>query len=198
MTVSERPRGPRIEPPRPAGYQLLRQERIPMTRVSWASIVSAPFWLAVFVGVAAALGEPAPRSITFTVVNILIGAAILLLVGPVVHEAVHGVVAWALGAHPTYGIGPGYAYTTFREPVGGRQYLVIGLAPLVVLSLACLVLMVTTPLYGFALIFAVTNASGAAGDIWVARRTRGLPAEARVYDLADGFAVFVPEQAALP
>ena len=164
-----------------------------MTRVSWASILSAPVWLAVFVALASALGAPAPRSITFSVINILIGAAIIVIVVPVVHEAIHGVVAWALGAHPTYGIGPSYAYTTFREPVTGRQYLIIGLAPLVVLSIVSLVLMVTTPLYGFALIFAVTNAAGAAGDIWVAGRTLGLRRDAYVYDLADGFAVFVPE-----
>ncbi|CCF84610.1 conserved membrane hypothetical protein [Nitrolancea hollandica Lb] len=126
--------------------------------------------------------------------GVLIALALLLVVVPVVHEAVHGIVAQLTGAHPSYGVGPGYAYTTFLEPVGKGEYLLIGLSPLVVLSVIGLAVLVLVPsITGLTLVFLVGNAAGAVGDIWMAWRTRQLPAGVRIYDLADGFVAYLPE-----
>jgi hypothetical protein len=115
---------------------------------------------------------------------------------PLAHEAVHGLVARLLGARPRYGLGQGFAYTTFEKPVSRDEYLAIGLAPLVVLSGLGLGLLRGAPeLAGQTLTLLVGNASGAAGDLWVAWRVLSLPREARVRDLADGFAVYLPLEA---
>src|SRR5690606_29319888 len=99
-----------------------------------------------------------------------------------------------VGARPFYGVGPGFAYTSFREPVSPRAYRAIGLAPLIGLSILGVAVMVLWPSLALAtLVFLVGNASGAMGDLWMFWRLRGLPADAQIYDLADGFAVLVPD-----
>ena len=37
----------------------------------------------------------------------------VILVSMTLHEAMHGIVARAVGARPFYGVGPGFAYTSF-------------------------------------------------------------------------------------
>lgn len=189
------PIGPRREPPDLPGYRLIARERIPIVRVTWLGVLTVPFWLAVFNLLSASLGGRFINRFTFTIQSVVIGILIVLIVVPVVHEVVHGVVARLAGARPKFGVGAGFAYTTFREPVGLVAYWVIGLAPLVVLSLFGLAVMVLSPsVAGLTLVFLVANASGAMGDVWVAWHLRALPREVRIFDLADGFAAFVPER----
>ena len=108
-------------------------------------------------------------SFRISFLDVLFEILLLLIVVPVVHEAVHGIAAGLVGAHPSYGICPGYAYTTFLEPVGKGQYLLIGLAPLVVLSIIGVAVMVLVPsIAGLTLVFLVGNAAGAMGDVWMA------------------------------
>ncbi len=186
--------GPRRVPPDPPGYRRVAYDRIPMNRVTLLGLISAPIWLGLFLFVSGALGGPREISFHISFVDVLIALVLLLVVVPVVHEAVHGIVAQLTGAHPSYGVGPGYAYTTFLEPVGKGEYLLIGLAPLVVLSVIGLAVLVLVPsITGLTLVFLVGNAAGAVGDIWMAWRTRLLPAGVRIYDLADGFVAYLPE-----
>ena len=177
----------------PPGYHLARQERIPLERVSLLSLALAPLWLALFVALARVLGTSRPR-IRLGLPSIAGGLALLTLVVPLAHEAIHGLVARALGARPRFGLGAGFAYTTFAEPVSRDAYLAIGLAPLLTLSGAGLALLVACPRRaGQVLTFLVGNAAGATGDLWVIRRVAALPADARLRDLADGFAVYLPD-----
>lgn len=186
---------PRREPPAVPGYRLLTWERVPLGRLSVLGLLSVPLWFLFFGALVAALGGPSEYEVVFTFRAILIGLALLLLVVPLLHEAVHGVVAWLVGARPSFGVGAGFAFTTFREPVGRAAYAAIGLAPLLVLSVAGIAVMLWWPSLAVAtLVILVGNASGAVGDLWMVWHLRNVPPAARIYDLADGFAAFVPEK----
>jgi hypothetical protein len=165
-----------------------------MAQVSVAGMLLIPIWLFVFVGIIAALGGRSSYDVRVTPANLLLGALIALVVVPVLHEVVHGLLAVVFRARPAFGIGPGFAYTTFREPMTRWPYLAVGLGPLVVLSVAFVALAVAWPSAGgYLLLAAVVNSAGAIGDLWMAWRILRLPRNALFYDLADGFAALVPE-----
>ncbi len=146
--------GPRHEPPDPAGFRRIAYERIPLSRVTLIGLISAPIWLGIFLFTAGFLGNPQRLSFAISFLDLLFGILLLLIVVPVVHEAVHGIAAQLVGAHPSYGIGSGFAYTTFLEPVSKGEYLLIGLAPLVVLSIIGMAVMVLVPsIAGLTLVF---------------------------------------------
>ena len=166
-----------------------------MERVAFAGISSAPVWLALFVGLARALGAPVRLRPRFGPRSLLPALGILNLGMPLAHEAIHGLVARLIGARPRYGLGAGFVYTTFEQPVSRNAYLAIGLSPLLALTGAGLTLLVRFPRFtGQILTFLVGNAAGAAGDVWVAWRVWALPGNAVIRDLADGFAAYLPEE----
>ena len=116
----------------------------------------------------------------------------------ILHEWVHGLTMQAYGARPRYGIiwkglmlyasAHGYA---FRR----NQYVVIALAPLVVLSLlACLsiLLLATYQVVWFIPAYAVVNGAGSIADIWISFIVLRYPSYAYVVDEHDGMRVFLP------
>jgi hypothetical protein len=120
---------------------------------------------------------------------------LLAIVGIIsLHEMVHGVFFWLFsGEKPVFGLGPGYAYAAAPDwyfPKG--QYLVIGLAPLVVLTVIGLGLIVFIPLtwVGIVALALAFNMGGAIGDIYVCARIAREAAEVWVQDKGDGFAVY--------
>ena len=183
------------EPPEVAGYRLVEQHRIPISRVSSIGLLSAPIWLAGFAGLARLLGGYQHPSLHITVVGVIVAILILTLIMPLIHEAIHGIFALVFGARPTFGIGAGFAYTTFRKPVGRIPYLVIGLTPLFFISIAGLAVLAGSSFYpGQTLVFLVGNGAGAFGDLWVAINVMELPRGCLISDLADGFAYYLPEE----
>jgi hypothetical protein len=184
----------RHDPPDMPGYQLEDRPAIPINRLSLLSFpLAVPF--GVFFYVVGSLLQPGDEVVLdFSLFRILIVLLIVLLIVPVLHEVVHGVVAKLLGARPFYGIGKGFAYTSFYEPVSPRQYMLITAAPLVLLSLISIALYpLNDEWFLFILAFTTTNAAGAIGDLWILNRIRHLPSDALIYDLADGYAAFVPD-----
>lgn len=185
---------PRATAPEVDGYRLLAHLRFDMVQGSIAGMVLIPFWwvfLSVTVGL---LGGRYISGFNVSVASLLVGALIALIVVPVLHEAVHGIAAMLLGIRPSYGIGPGFAYTTFPDPVGKRAYLTIGLAPLLVLTAIGLPLAAAWDAgAGAILFFMVVNAAGAVGDLWMSWRIALQSSDALFVDLADGFAVLVPQ-----
>jgi hypothetical protein len=181
------------DPPRVDGYSLVARYQIPIRRVAIVGFLTAPIWIAFFFGIGKILGGPTRFALHVTLIGALIAIVNLTLVMPIVHEVIHGVVARLCGARPTFGIGAGFAYTTFTEPVRPVPYLVIGLAPLVVISVAGLwLLSAWSAAPGQTLIFVVGNACGAFGDIWVALKVLRLPKGSLICDLGDGFAHYLP------
>lgn len=150
-----------------------------------------------FSSVAASLGKlPSdgafgPGAIAFVLVSIPITL--------VFHELVHGVVMQIFGAKPRYGVlwkqmmvyatSPGYAYRR-------NNYVVIALAPFVVISaLAVLGMWLLQGTFWVVLfgICGIINASGAVGDLWITILTLRYPAIAYIVDERDGIRVFLPK-----
>lgn len=185
---------PRSEAPDEPGYIQIAHERVDMVQLSIAGVVLLPFWWFVFAGLDQLINGSSGFNVTIGFWEVIFGAFIALIFVPVVHELAHGLTAQALGAQPSYGIGPGYAYTTFREPMGRWAYLGVGLAPLTLISLVGALLMFLVPsLSGWIILTCIVNAAGAVGDLWMAQTILRLPRRAIFYDLADGFAAYVPD-----
>jgi hypothetical protein len=189
----------RHDPPEVSGYRLHIREAIPINQLTkWTLLMVIPAGFVFTIGGLLIL-RPDELVVSITIWTALLTVAVLLIAVPVLHEAVHGAVALFVGGRPFFGVGRGYAYTSFREPISPRQYLTVTVAPLVVLSIATFVGFLVVPDWFFYLaVFGAGNAAGAVGDLWILARVRHLPNDALVYDLADGYAAFVPQTAEHP
>lgn len=119
------------------------------------------------------------------VINIVAYIAILPL-----HEAIHSLAFSFWGGKPYFGAKLPFAlYCGAKNQLFHRNhYLLVGLAPLVVISLAAIILTVLAPSLASYIIFAtIGNISGAAGDIWSASRLLGLPRTALIEDTDSGY-----------
>jgi hypothetical protein len=115
-----------------------------------------------------------------------------------VHEWVHGLAMQVYGARPKYGIiwkglmlyatSPGFAYQR-------NQYLVVILAPLVVLTImACLgiLLLAGSSIVWMIPVYAVVNGGGSIVDVWMSLIVLRYPSHAYVVDERAGMRIFLP------
>ena len=129
---------------------------------------------------------------------IVLFAVVVVMV--VVHEAIHGVAMAAFGAKPKFGIlwQMGAAYATAPGHAFTRgQFLVVALAPLVVMTPPLLLGMAVLPTFWAqaAQLMLILNASGAAGDLLMSWEIMSFPAQAMVMDEMDGVRIFMPGDA---
>lgn len=159
-------------------------------------IAAGAAMLALAMAVAAAQpGRPAGPEIAWWLSLLL-----ALLVLPL-HEVVHGAAILAVGHRPRFGakLDKGILYATADQALFTRnQYLLVALAPAVVLSLAGALALPLAPTgwwwtIGLAVIL---NASGAVGDLWAALQIVRHPASALIRDTEDGFIVYLRQPAA--
>ena len=107
-----------------------------------------------------------------------------------IHELLHGITIAFWGGRPHYGARLPFAlYCGAKDQVFPRNYyMVIALAPFVVITLAGIVFTLLVPgLAPYTLLATVGNVSGAAGDLLVVQRQRALPAAAFIEDLETGY-----------
>lgn len=124
---------------------------------------------------------------------LLINSISYVLVLPL-HELLHGIAFTFWGGRPYYGTKlPLALYCSAKEQVFPRNYyLVIGLAPLVIITLAGLVITLLAPTFSPYILFAIVgNISGAAGDLWVVRRLLRLPPSALIEDMETGYHAWI-------
>ena len=110
-----------------------------------------------------------------------------------IHELIHWVAFAFWGGHPYLGAKlPLALYCGAKNQLFRRnQYLVVGLAPLVVITLAGVVFTLLSPSLASYTIFAtVGNFSGAAGDVWAARRIVQEPPSVLLEDTQTGYKVW--------
>lgn len=113
-----------------------------------------------------------------TSVALSLGMIAAFVVTVVVHELVHGFFFWLFGGSPRYGIGISYflpyLYTTSDgDRFHIRQMTIIGLAPLVLLSVVMLIGARLWPATAsYVLVGFVANFSGAVGDLWLVAAVR--------------------------
>jgi len=133
----------------------------------------------------------------FTSGTILISVA--LFIGTVVlHELIHGVFMSKYGGKPRYGAGIAYIlpyfYATTKTAFLRNQFIVIAIAPLVVISLVGIGLMAAFPsLAHWIFIPFVVNASGAVGDLWVTRNVLRYPKHVLLEDRKTGLIIYGKE-----
>lgn len=123
---------------------------------------------------------------------LLINGISYILVLPL-HELLHGAAFILWGGKPYYGAKlPMALFCSAKNQLFPRNYyFVIGLAPLVVISLAGIIFTLLAPTLSPYILFAtVGNVSGAAGDLWVVRRLNPLPASTFVEDQETGYRVW--------
>jgi hypothetical protein len=134
----------------------------------------------------------------FSSVGAVLGGIGLLLLDVglmlVLHEAVHGIFFWLFTSRPPkVGIGMGYAFAAapgWYLPRG--RYLVIGLGPVVLLTLTGLALVpFASGDFLFLLnTFIVRNFSGAVGDLWVVGWLLRRSPAALIQDFGDRIEVY--------
>jgi hypothetical protein len=131
------------------------------------------------------------------------GGAILisvaLFIGTVIlHELIHGVFMSLYGGKPRYGAGIAYIlpyfYATTKTVFLRNQFIVIAIAPLVVISLLGIGLMAALPsLAHWIFIPFVVNASGAMGDLWITRNVLRYPEHVLLEDQKTGLIIYGKE-----
>jgi hypothetical protein len=131
----------------------------------------------------------------------LLGLFVAFLLTLVAHEAVHGLVARALGYRVSFGVTrlgrllfAAYA-ATLGQPVSRRDLALVAVAPLVVVTLGCAVGLALGPdrLVGPLVVALVVNTSGVAGDLYLLYYVARLPRGSLLYDLSvDEMLVYEP------
>jgi hypothetical protein len=133
-------------------------------------------------------------ALSWGLVLLVIGANILsYLLIMALHEGVHGLVFALMGGRPIFGAKLPFAlYCSAPNQLFTRNaYLAVGLAPLVVISLAGMVLIFLEPtLAPYVQLALIGNFSGAAGDLWAARILLRQPPTVYALDQASGFEVY--------
>ncbi|MBC2748687.1 MAG: DUF3267 domain-containing protein [ANME-2 cluster archaeon] len=134
----------------------------------------------------------------FTSGTILISVA--LFVGTMVlHELIHGAFMSKDGGKPIYGAGIAYFilpyfYATSKTVFPRNQYIVIAIAPLVVISLVVIGIMAAFPsIAHWMFIPFIINASGAVGDMWVTRNVLRYPKHVILEDRKTGLIIYGKE-----
>ncbi|MCX7594340.1 MAG: DUF3267 domain-containing protein [Fischerella sp.] len=128
---------------------------------------------------------------------VFLGFIGVLLGTLVVHELIHGMAFTVFGGSPRYGVGlkfllP-YAYANSPGTRFSRNaFLVIGLAPLAVIDLLCLILLAIFPQAAWLGFVIVINTSGASGDLWMATLLLRCPSFIEVEDHRTGMAIYAP------
>jgi hypothetical protein len=122
--------------------------------------------------------------------------AFLLAYGAVLvlHELVHGVFFVILTrSRPHFGIKQMYAYACAPDwYIPRNQFLVVGLAPLVLITIAGFLLLpfLGSTLATFTLFAMAVNASGAIGDIYTVLWILRFPSQAFVCDHGEKFSIY--------
>ncbi len=117
----------------------------------------------------------------------------------IVHELVHGLFYWLFSRkRPKFGFHGLFPYAA--APTGvyfpRNQFLVVGLAPLVLLTIVglLLVVIVPIPLVPFLLFLVAFNAAGAAGDVIMAMQLMSFPSETVMEDNDAGVTIYGPKR----
>ena len=113
---------------------------------------------------------------------LLLGGLVLYII---LHELIHGIfMRHYSGLHPRYGFNGLYAYAGSDAFFDRKSYLVISLAPVVLLGAVLLLLCALLPssLFWFFYLLQIQNLSGAAGDLYLCLLLQKMPADLLIRD----------------
>jgi len=184
-----------------AEFSMSRPLVVQWTVVSTVGFLVSLFgFLLLYYGVT---GDPAVTEFAFTpdtgwwnmgLTLLVIAGLTLGIILP--HELCHGLAIRAFGGHPQYGFGVvyfvfPYAFATTETRFTRNQFLVVALAPLVVLSVIGIPIMLVFEWKWLAIPLAM-NAGGAVGDIWMALTLLSYPSGVTVIDTTTGLEIYGP------
>jgi hypothetical protein len=126
--------------------------------------------------------------------TLILAVLLLTAIMLTIHELIHGVFFWVFTKdRPHFGFKWFYAYAAAPDWYLPRnQHLVVGLAPLVLITLAGLALLAIVPATAIpaVLFFMTMNASGAVGDIVTVLWLLTQPPTVLVQDVGDSFTIY--------
>jgi hypothetical protein len=132
--------------------------------------------------------------IQFDMLSVLGLLIVVMIVAILIHELVHGFFFWLFSRHrPKFGIGMGYAFAAMPDWFFPKQqYLVIGLSPLVALTVLGLAASIFVPFAWLGALLAgmTINAGGAIGDMYICWRIAIDAPEVWINDKGDGFQLY--------
>jgi hypothetical protein len=134
--------------------------------------------------------------VDLSTMGLLLVLVVFVVVGLVAHELIHGFFFWVFTrSRPVYALHLAYAYAAAPDwyiPI--RQYWIIGLAPLVVIDLACLLMILfASPVWILLMVFLVAfNTGGSVGDMWIILNSLRRSSTCLVNDVGDGVIFFEP------
>jgi hypothetical protein len=138
--------------------------------------------------------------VDFNITSGTILISVALFIGTLIlHELIHGVFMSKYGGKPSYGAGLAhfilpYLYATTKTVFRRNQFIVILIAPLIVISLVGVGLMAAFPsIAHWILIPLVVNASGAVGDLWMTRSLLRYPKHVLLEDQKNGTIIYGKE-----
>lgn len=115
------------------------------------------------------------------------------------HESIHGFFIGVYGGTPRYGMGTvhkilPYLYTTTDTRFRRNQFIIISLSPLLVITLACIILMAAFPVFAqWMLIPLIINSAGAVADLWMSLVSLRYPKNVLVEDNTIGLTFYGEE-----
>jgi len=121
----------------------------------------------------------------------LLGSIIVVLA---LHEGTHGLVAALLGHKPLFGLKLPLVYITFTGKLPRGHYLLVAMAPFVLLNFLFGFLYARGVLKLFCDLGLIINSIGSLGDIWAVLKLIGAPKGAWIQDTKGGFEIWVPEE----
>jgi hypothetical protein len=128
----------------------------------------------------------------------LVDIAVALVLTTLVHELVHGLFyRWFSGRRPTFGAKGLFVYAAAPQDVyfPRNHFVIIGMAPLVLLTIGGLLLMLIVPMGAVSILGLVIafNAAGAAGDLVMAARLLSYGPDTLIQDRETGVVVYGPD-----
>lgn len=127
----------------------------------------------------------------------LVALLAITFVTIIIHELVHGIAFATFGGSPRYGLKVKYfvplAYATSPGDIFRRNaFIVISLAPLLVIDVVSLLMLTIFPQAPWLIWVIAFNTSGAIGDIWIAVQLLRCPKSIRVEDREESIAIYAP------
>ena len=129
--------------------------------------------------------------VDFTLNISLFGWAIAAIFAVIlVHEGIHGLAGRLLGHRPVFGFKPPFVFTTFRNMIPRGHFILVALAPLIVLDGILIALYATGDLRLFYLLCLEINTIGALGDTWIVLKLLPAPRGSKVQDTMTGVEIW--------
>ena len=148
-------------------------------------------------GVGFGLINAALPDVDFTPSTDLLGWAVgAIAVVIVLHEGIHGATGLALGHRPVFGIKPPFVFTTFRHKIPRGHFILVALAPLVILDGVAAALYATGDLRLFYTLCFEINTIGALGDTWIVLKLLPARRGSLVQDTMTGVEIWRPPDGA--